>query len=265
MRNFLLLFSYFIFGILLNVSGETPLLKNYIVVATWNIGHFSNGSKNTSVISSSDYDNKLNKFRQLIYEDIKPDLICLNEYSEIFGKDRNGVEQTAETVLFDDFNIKITGDQRWYSCNALFGNAKLKKLKMNNFDCSQPYLKKNPKANQYYYISADLYIGKKKVKMVCAHLYPWDRHLRREQMQELVNKYTNSKRVLMCGDWNTADYAMFVNAGFVLANDGSITTFPKTKNALDNIIVKGMKFVDVKVVKTDLSDHYPLVGRLLLE
>lgn len=234
------------------------------VLCTWNIGHFSNGSKNNSTISSLDYEKNLIEFRSFIYDEISPDLICLNEFSPVFGRDKNENEQVASSVLFDGFKTQMIGDQRWYSCNAIFANCKLRHIKLNDFESSLSYLFDNPKANQYYYISADLYIGRKKIKIICTHLYPWDQKIRQNQIIELIEKYKDVKRVLMCGDWNTTNFALFKNAGFTLANNGSLITFPSSKYALDNIIVKGLRLSGVRVLKTELSDHYPLVCNISL-
>lgn len=42
-------------------------------------------------------------------------------------------------------------------------------------------------------------------------------------------------------------------------------TFPSKRTSLDNIAVKGLEISDVRMVKTKLSDHYPLVCRISLE
>lgn len=269
LRNYLRYF-FLVLGIVICYGGgiaycEVPQVKRNIVVATWNIGHFANGNKENSVISPIDYNMKLSEYRKFVYTELSPDVICLNEYSKVFGKDRKGNEKTAHTVLFDGFKSRIIGDQQWYSCNAIFSNCRIKNLKKNDFDCCQSYLKNNPKASQYYYISADLYIGYERIKMVCLHLYPWDNKIRQEQMRELIEKYKTSKRVLICGDLNTTDFSLFTKSGFSMANDGSIITFPIKKMALDNIIVKGLIISNVRVFKTNLSDHYPLVCTIICE
>ena len=69
----------------------------------------------------------------------------------------------------------------------------------------------------------------------------------------------------MCGDWNTETYSSLKNAGYIFANDGSLKTFPSKGYALDNIVVKGLEISDVRMIKTDLSDHYPLVCRISLK
>ena len=269
LRNYLRYFLL-VLGIVICYGGgkayrEEPQVKRNIVVATWNIGHFANGNRENSLISPIDYNMKLSEYRKLVYTELSPDVICVNEYSKIFGKDRKGNEKTAHTVLFNGFKSRIIGDQKWYSCNAIFSNCRIKNLKKNDFDCCQSYLKDNPKVSQYYYISADLYIGCEEIKMVCLHLYPWDNKIRQEQMRELIEKYKTSKRVLICGDLNTTDFSLFTESGFSIANDGSIITFPIKKMALDNIIVKGLKICDVRAFKTNLSDHYPLVCNIICE
>ena len=80
-----------------------------------------------------------------------------------------------------------------------------------------------------------------------------------EEISELINKYKDCDRVIMCGDWNTTDFSQFRKAGYSLANNGTLFTYPYKSYPLDNIIVKGLRISDVKMIKTDLSDHYPLV------
>ena len=69
----------------------------------------------------------------------------------------------------------------------------------------------------------------------------------------------------MCGDFNTTDYSKLKIAGYSLANNGSFKTYYKEKWALDNIVAKGVKISDVRIVKTELSDHYPLICHISIK
>ena len=234
-----------------------------IILATWNIGHFSNGSKKDSKISSKNHDVKLYQYREFVYKRLKADVLCLQEYSQGYGVNSSGLMSATSLVLFDGFKKKNEGVQRGFCCNAIFSNVKIKHVRMNEFKCNKQYTNISPSAKTTYYISADLYIGKKKVKIVCLHLafskikgHP---EVQQSQIAELIRLFEKYDRVLMCGDWNTTNYKLLQKAGYSLANDGSMKTYPHRSTALDNIAVRGLKIENVRMIGTKLSDHNPLV------
>lgn len=234
-----------------------------IILATWNIGHFSNGSKKDSKISSKNHDVKLYQYREFVYDSLKADVLCLQEYSQEFGVNSSGMMSAASSVLFDGFKIKNEGLQRGFRCNAIFSNVKIKHIRMNEFKCNKQYTKISPSAKTTYYTSADLYIGKKKVKIVCLHLafskFKGHPEVQQSQIKELLSRYEKFDRVIMCGDWNTTNYKLLEKSGYSLANDGSMKTFPHSSKALDNIAVRGLKIENVRMIETKLSDHNPIV------
>ena len=239
-----------------------------LVLVTWNIGHFSNGQKKKSTIAKKDYNGKLAEYRRFIYDLVSPDVICLNEMSPELGEDPRGMKHLAADVLFDGFNSRVIGEQRGYNCNAVFGKTELSNVRTNEFECSSLMTKEVTTASNHYYLSADLYIGGEEVTIVCLHLAPRAPRLREMQMEELIDKFKDTERVIMCGDWNASKIdAMdaFIKAGYVVANDGSIPTYSRTKTPLDNIVVKGLEVSDVRTIETNLSDHYPLICRISLK
>lgn len=243
--------------------------SNDFVLCTWNIGHFSNGRKPYSLIGD-EYEQQLESYRSLIYDEICPDVIAVNEYNVVFsGEDKEDNPYQTSSLLFDKFKKKVIGPQHyWGICNAVFSNIKIKKNRYIYFESH-----KNTdgdeftKSRENYFIESDLYIYGKKVKLVCLHLL-FSRKVaevfQQNQIEELVNRYKNTNRVIVCGDWNTEIYSSLKNAGYTLANDGSLKTYPSKSEALDNIAVKGLKISDVRVVRTGLSDHYPLLCRISL-
>ena len=234
-----------------------------IVLATWNIGHFSNGSKAETQIKENQYASKLSDYIKIIYDDLNSEILCLNEYSTVFCRTSSKDYLTSSTIL-DRYKYHFVGEQLGYNCNAIFSNKKIKQVEKKDFECSIPYLGKNPKAAQHYYLECELSLGKTKAKLVCVHLISREPELCYAQMLELIEKYKDYEKVIMCGDWNALDFSIFRRSGYVMANDGSLKTYPLKSYPLDNIIVKGLKIDDVKMVKTDLSDHNPLVCRLSL-
>ncbi|MBO7578882.1 MAG: hypothetical protein J6T43_07860 [Prevotella sp.] len=232
------------------------------VVSTWNIGHFANGKKNHSLINSSQYQSKLKGLHDILTDSIGADIMCLNEYSHVLGTDQNKKKRLSKKVLLNKFKIKKEGRLAGFSCNSIFSNLKVKNVKECPFNSSKSYLAETPRAANYYYLCGDLYVNGVVVKLVCAHTTSSAIRICRAQINELIKKFEGYDRVIMCGDWNTTNYSQFKIAGYSMANDGSIITYPKKSYALDNIVVKGLEISDVRVVKTDLSDHYPLVCRV---
>lgn len=235
------------------------------VVSTWNIGHFANGKKNHSQITSHQYQSKLKELRDLLTDSIGADVICLNEYSHVLGTDRNNKKRKSRKVLFNNFKIKKEGRLAGFSCNSIFSNLKVKNIEERHFNSSKPFIAETPRAANYYYLCCDLFVNGKKVKLVCAHTTSSAIKICRAQINELIQQFEEYDRVIMCGDWNTTNFSQFKKAGYVMANDGSIITFPSKSYALDNIIVKGLQIDDVRVIRTDLSDHYPLVCRIIVQ
>ena len=243
--------------------------SNDFVLCTWNIGHFSNGSKPYSLISN-DYGQQLESYRSLIYDEICPDVIAINEYNIVFcGEDKEDNPYKTSSLLFDGFKKNTIGPKCWGICNAVFSNHKMRKSRPIYFESQNNTAGDDVvKSRENYFIESDLYIHGKKVKLVCLHLLfssKVEEVFQQNQTEELVNRYINTKRVIVCGDWNTEVYSSLKNAGYTLANDGSLKTFPSKSEALDNIAVKGLEIAEVKMVKTDLSDHYPLVCRISLK
>lgn len=247
---------------------EVVLARSELTLACWNIGHFSNGKKETSTIPQESFNNKLDAYKKLVYEVLAPDVICINELSPVFGEDTLGKMWLAEEVVFNGFENRFIGEQRNYSCNAIFSKSLINNFKVNDFECGPTYSAEITYATDYYYKSADLYIDGETVKLVCLHLAPRAPKLRKQQMEELVAKFKEFDRVIMCGDWNAADkdaMNIFIKAGYTVANDGSIATYSTKMTPLDNIVVKGLNVSDVRVVETDLSDHYPLMCKISLK
>ena len=244
--------------------------SNDFVLCTWNIGHFSNGARAYSLIDVAKYEESLADYRSVIYDEIHPAVITINEYNIVFcGKENENNPYKTSSLLFDGFKKSIIGPQCWGICNAVFSNLKMSKSRSIYFESQKNTAGDDVvKSRENYFIESDIVVSGKKVKMVCFHLlfsqevgYIYQQN----QIAELINYYKDNKRVIMCGDWNTETYSSLKAAGYTLANDGSFKTFPSKKYALDNIAVKGLEIAEVKMVKTDLSDHYPLVCRISLK
>lgn len=250
------------------LDAKVDTTRAELVLVSWNIGHFSGGKKKLSTISQEVFSDKLEEYKKFVYEELSPDVICINELSPEFGKDTHGEIHLAEEAVFGGFDKRAVGEQRSYSCNAIFSKADIKNFKTNDFKSSETKGADVVYAGNYYYLSADLYIGEEEVKLVCLHLVPHAPKFRKMQMEELIKKFDKFDRVIMCGDWNAAGkdaMDIFIKAGYTLANDGSIATYSRKMTPLDNIVVKGLNVSDVRTVETKLSDHYPLICKISLK
>ena len=240
--------------------------KPEVILATWNIGYFSNGVSSRSFIKASEYDKKLKDYRTLIYDSIHPDIISINEYNRVFiGKDNEENENVTSFVLFDQYKDNVVGPRKGFR-KALFSKLKLKNIRLIYFNCHKSFEgDEDIKNTTSYYIESTFSINGKKVKLVHVHLMfsrKIPRVVQQLQIEELIKSYYRNKRVVIFGDFNTADYSQFKKAGYTLANNGKMVTFPKKETPLDNIAVKGLTISEVRVIKTDLSDHYPIMCKI---
>lgn len=239
-----------------------------VVVATWNIGHFSKGKKDYSFISSSECTKKKKEYRSFVYDSINADILCLNEYESEFCNDSVLGTIITEKAIFDNYlNHRVFKKNR-YICNAFFSNIRLKNTRKKTYKYDKQLKAQISRIDWYYYAFAEIVIGGEEVMIVNTHLINGKgkyRQSRQDQMEELIKACEPYQRIIICGDLNTYDYSKFKKAGYSLANNGSIVTFPSKSYSLDNIMVKGLKISDVRVLKTNLSDHYPLMCRISLK
>ena len=248
-------------------SSQNKSKKSEIVLCTWNLAHYFAYGTWKSVIDGPIYDSKLKSFREIVYDSIHADLISLNEYSSLFGIDKDSVKHMSSEVLFDGYNSWIEGGatKKGVGHNAIYSNVRMGNFQKHIFEYNKTT--KYVSSHDYYYISADMFVGGQLVKFVCVYLIyaTKDTSLVQNQIAELIEKYKDEKRVVMCGDFNTTDYSKLKIAGYSLANNGSFKTYYKEKWALDNIVAKGVKISDVRIVKTELSDHYPLICHISIK
>lgn len=248
-------------------------------VFQWNIGHFSLGVGKNSSITGAIYDAKLAAFHSLLNE-ANADFCAIAEYSRVFGTDSQNTSHAAKDVLFQNYKTLALGGQFNYSCNALFTNLPLKNIMTNKFVCNQTAIITHTTAilaTDYYYLTGDLDMCDKTVKVVTTHL-AFDSNnpqVAQDQIAELIARYADEPYVIMLGDWNCllADFDAFTTAGYTQANGadgyiGKIKTYPgaATEDAgiLDNIVCKGVKMSNIRAISTELSDHIPILCDITL-
>ena len=243
-----------------------PKEANDFVLCTWNIGHFSNGSNPNSLIDQNNYEEFLHQYKAFIYEEICPDIMCINEYNYLFCREGNGDNYATSSLLFGDYKANVVGPQYNPICNAVFSNFRIIYHRIRFFDSLMDLGRDlGLRLNRNYSIETDLSVNGKIIKLVCFHLAFSSKHpelLQSCQIQELINNYKETEYVILCGDWNTGRYSLLKEAGYVLANDGAFKTFPSKGYILDNIAVKGLSITDVHMIETKLSDHNPLICRI---
>ena len=253
--------------------------ENSFTIATWNIGHFSNGKNKDTAISDGSYAAASVKYKTYINDVLGADIICLNEYSARFTPSHDAAN------LFDAYTeVAFEGEQRRYSCNALYSKLPLSNVTVHEFACNvgvDIQYTDAIEATDYYYITGELMIGGETVTVVAAHL-AFDDHLYdvppyvdtvcQNQMLELIDAFENVDRVLILGDWNAYDYSyfdLFADAGYTLGNRNEIPTCTgsATKDlewSVDNMVAKGLEIRDFRGEPTTLSDHIAVIATVTL-
>lgn len=257
----------------LSIEENTPS-EDLFVIAQWNIGHFSRGVYPDSSINGNDFDNKYKAYTSLI-SSISADFISVNEFSPIFGEDSDGKAKEAGSLLFNEYEFRYEGRQSRYSCNAVFSKTALTEVSEIDYQCNQTAQISHTsaiKATDYYLIESNIDIKGTPTKIVSTHLAfdNNDQSVVRNQVLEIIERYQSDNNVILCGDWNVPDiniFSLFHSAGYQLANHGSFGDFVTfgSNRIIDNIMIKGFPIKDVRIIKSNLSDHFPLIVTILLE
>ena len=257
-----------------SVVFSNATVPNTFTIASWNIGHYSMGGSKNSAISDANYKTEKAKYDAYIAS-LGADILILNEYSKMF------TPSNAARYLFLDYGCPYEGEQRNYSCNALYAKLPLKNVTTHEFACNTPETVLHTtaiKATDYYYITGELTVDGKTVTIVGLHLafndnlHPNDT-VCTAQMDELIATFADVERVIILGDWNAYNaeyYDRFAEAGYTVANDGSYLTCTGSRTGglewpVDNIIVKGVTMTGFHVVNTSLSDHVAVVATITLD
>jgi len=257
-----------------NNSSTEKVPYDTLIIAQWNIGHFSNGVYSSSTITGSNFETKLEDFSKIISY-TNSDIFCVNEYSEYFGIDKNGERQKTEELLFFTYPFSFIGHQSRYSCNAIFSSLPLISAQEQVFECNLTTVITHTsvfKATDCYYIESKIQYKGIDITLVTTHL-AFDNNnedVALNQIRELINRYQEEEYIILCGDWNVKSvsaFDLFLEAGYQLGNHGNfgdIITFDASKYCLDNILTKGLDVVDFHAVNSNLSDHKPVVASLVL-
>ena len=246
-----------------------PTNPNSVRIATWNIGHFAMGEKANSTIEDGRVAMKSADFLDYINNAVGADIMFLNEYSQKFTKNN----YYAKNTIFTSYSTVYEGPQLNYSCNAVYSKVSISQPKKHEFECNKtaPYISPYVEAEDYYFVTTDLVINGKTVKLVSVHLAFDDygsTNVVINQLNELIAYCAQYEHVVLMGDWNVGSFSefdVFTEAGYTLANtDKNMPTY-KSGSSLDNIIYKGVTVTDFSLAGTNLSDHYALYCTITVE
>ena len=246
-----------------------PADPNSVRIATWNIGHFAMGEKANSIIEDGQINMKSADYIDYINNAIGADIMFLNEYSAKFTKG----SYLAKNTIFKSYTTCYEGPQRNYSWNAVYSKVEISQPVKHEFNCNKtaPYISPYVQATDYYFVTTDLVINGKTVKLVSVHLAFDDygsKNVVINQLNELIDYCAQYEHVVLLGDWNVGSFSefdVFTEAGYTLANtDKSMPTYT-SGSSLDNIIYKGVTVTDFSLGGTNLSDHYALYCTITVE
>lgn len=246
-----------------------PTNPNSVRIATWNIGHFAMGEKANSTIEDGRVAMKSADFLDYINNAVGADIMFLNEYSRKFTKNN----YYAKNTIFTSYSTVYEGPQLNYSCNAVYSKVSISQPQKHEFECNKtaPFISPYVEAEDYYFVTTDLVINGKTVKLVSVHLAFDDygsTNVVINQLNELIAYCAQYEHVVLMGDWNVGSFSEFdvlVEAGYTLANtDKSMPTYT-SGSSLDNIIYKGVTVTDFSLGGTNLSDHYALYCTITVE
>lgn len=245
--------------------------RKSFTLAIWNIGNFSNGATSKSTIDITKEPDVKQKYYHLINKDLSPDVFVINEYAPVFYKDKDSKEVFTDSVLFDSYKYRFVGPN-WWKCNAIFSRYKIINLDENNIVCyftAHKSIKDDIKVSKRktYYLETIVDVRGSCIKIVAVHIdhsQTIASVYQQAQIAELVEKYKNEERVIICGDFNTHNLSKFTDSGFCVVNNGSFKTYPLKGHAIDNIVYRGVVVSNVQMQSTTLSDHNPLMCTITL-
>ena len=224
-------------------------------VATWNIGHLDMGLSPNSRIPTRDAEKWKTDYHAFL-DPLDARIMMVEEYNPDFDKERT---IRARDAIFGGYTHQFEGLGRNGHVNSLF-------LKDCVCGTNEIYAYSHRYQNtNFHFVRAD--IDGLETLVVATHLEPnWPTNhvaMRAQQMRELLEAVGDAPRVIIAGDLNidsAAELKSFANAGFEMANDGSLSTWPSWKpqpnNGIDNVIVKGFSISNVRVLtNARLSDH----------
>lgn len=242
--------------------------KSVFSIMCYNVGLWYNGSG--SSVPTEDYERFL-ALHESIIDRYAPDILCVQEHRDEISVGKSAFKNLLESRyhFFPAYQIGA------YDGKAICTSRSLSDAENILFVQTEGGLTRN-------YEKAYVYLNGRKVCVISAHL-SMNEATCANNIEQLLADVQDEDYVIICADTNidanapnSAIYQstlkQFTDAGYVLANDGSLKTYPKNQTAIDNIIVSSNITIKSALVDTqkidelaiDDVDHLPLVAYIEL-
>lgn len=239
---------------LVHASNASEAETRRFTFASWNIAHFSQGVTPKSAIVAKDVPAMLAQYRDFLAK-VNADVVGLAEYTHYLdAAETLGVP----TVLFGDWRAAIEAPLRGHGhWNALFVR------KFQTLSAGTDYYRDFYQPT--HFVHARVLVGGQEVVLAMTHFepnYPCDQKAKRaSQIRQILDRFKDDPHVVIAGDFNVMsrdELKPFVDAGYVLGNDGTVKTWPAVKpcDPIDFVVSKGLKLSKFRsYCDPKLSDH----------
>ena len=245
---------------LTKADGKRKTLK----IAQWNVGLFNKGLSIGT--PDAELDSTIASLKKVLTEE-NADIFIANEYVSELNKGDEGkpLVDAYETLLKQFYPYKFNG-------GYYIGIFSKYPISAENITLQT--------GSGRTFVKGVVIIDNSPVGFVACHSTPYSAEDRKSENAEFVAAMSEFDAAFVAGDMNTGNndedatsqmqqVQPFTDAGYTLGNRGywgEIPTYPSTKQALDNIIVKGMT-LDNYVVLEDkaVSDHLPTYALVNVE
>lgn len=234
--------------------------NNSFKIGTFNVGKWGNGV--TQGCPYADVATMIPKWFKFIgRSDL--DILCCNEFRSYFD--------TSDSILSYDRIFKTS----FLALNE--SDASNEEKMLNKIPVVwNGYINLNLNSGAQHF---SVYVGGKRVEIYFTHLSTEEgtSGRRHQDIQTLVNLLSSKNHCVVCGDFNVREFSEFnAFSDFNMANGGDFGQFKTladgysigyTNRSVDNIITT--KDIEISYVETYtediLSDHYPIIARLLVK
>lgn len=264
-RNYFLL-VIFVLCSAWSVAQTPDRLPLKLRVATYNIGHFNQGSLGGFSGLKGHAQAELLHWKRWVGTQ-NFDILAVQEWNTYFDKD--SVYQADKEILAPFYQNRYWGKANRWVYNGIATNYSLSNVRQVDLD------------GDYYAIIGDIQVGEKLIAVISTHV-PWQKEWHDRSLEKLIGELKKYEYFICMGDINAKDenQLKFVEAGFNMANGGHLGWFSTSASALtktgrtgepntniDNIITSSnIKIFNVSAPKTGLNDldHLPVIADLVI-
>ncbi|MCK5311674.1 MAG: endonuclease/exonuclease/phosphatase family protein [Desulfobacteraceae bacterium] len=258
------------YPVLLSKEKHVPSLNNNSVmkILTLNIAHGRKDGASQIFQSKEEIKSNLDDIVSLLQR-INPDLVALQEADgpSVWSGDFSHVAYLAEKAgyYYSVRGAHVEGIMLSYG-TALLSKHPLCKPASLTFEPSPPTFSKG-------FVSADINTGvKSETKIVSVHLDFFRKTVREQQVKDMVDKLSISKKpLIVMGDFNCEwedgsalqILAEKLNLTAYQTGAENMITFPALKKRLDYILIsKDFEFTTYKVIEDIVSDHLGVITEI---